>query len=95
MCFRKVSRQQQQQQQQQKKKVRLTLVLTQAELLTEILGHYTRARTVTRMVGMVTWLVVVHLIGRVIWIKSRESSDRKSALPFGAVESIFTTMFLW
>lgn len=77
------------------KKVRLTLVLTQAELLTEILGHYTRARTVTRMVWMVTWLVVVHLIGRVIWIKSRESSDIKGALRLGAVESIFRTMFLW
>lgn len=59
MCFRKVSRQLQQ----TKKKVRLTLVLAQAELLTEILGHYTRARTVTRMVWMITWLVVVHLIG--------------------------------
>lgn len=50
-------------------------MLTQAELLTEILGHYTRARTVTRMVWMITWLVVVHLIGWVICIKRRESSD--------------------
>lgn len=54
---------------------RLTLMLTQAELLTEILGHHTRARAVAGMVWVITWLVVVHLIGWVIWIKRRESSD--------------------
>lgn len=38
-------------------------MLTLAELLTEILGHYTRAGAVTWVVGVVTWLIVVHLIG--------------------------------
>lgn len=42
---------------------RLTLMLALTELLTEILGHHTRAGAVAWMVGVVTWLVVVHLIG--------------------------------
>lgn len=41
----------------------LALMLTLAELLTKILGHYTRAGAVTWVVGVVTWLIVVHLIG--------------------------------
>lgn len=45
----------------------LTLLLALAELLAEILGHHARARAVAGMVRVVTWLVVVHLIGRVIW----------------------------
>lgn len=49
------------------KKLTLTLMLTLAELLTKILGHYTRAGAVTWVVGVVTWLIVVHLIGWVIW----------------------------
>lgn len=47
-------------------KVTLTLVLTLAELLTEILGHHTGTGAVTWVVRVVTWLVVVHLIGQVI-----------------------------
>lgn len=53
----------------------LTLVLALAELLTEILGHHTRAGAVTGMVRVITWLVVVHLIGRVIWSNRRQASD--------------------
>lgn len=53
----------------------LTLVLALAELLTEILGHHTRAGAVTGMVRVITWLVVVHLIGRVIWSNRRQPSD--------------------
>lgn len=45
----------------------LTLLLALAELLAEILGHHARARAVAGMVRVVTWLVVVHLIGGVIW----------------------------
>lgn len=45
----------------------LTLLLALAELLAEILGHHAGARAVAGMVRVVTWLVVVHLIGRVIW----------------------------
>lgn len=54
-------------------KATLTLKLTLAELLTEILGHHTRAGAVTRVVRVVTWLVVVHLIGRVIWSNGAQS----------------------
>lgn len=44
-------------------KMPLTLGLTLAELLTKILGHHTRAGAVAGVVGVVTWLIVVHLIG--------------------------------
>lgn len=47
----------------------LTLVLTLAELLTKILGHDAGAGAVTRVVRVVAWLVVVHLIGRVIFLQ--------------------------
>lgn len=50
-------------------------MLALAELLTEILGHHTRTGAVTGMVRVITWLVVVHLIGRVIWSNRRQSSD--------------------
>lgn len=59
----------------------LTLVLALAELLTEILGHHTRAGAVARMVRVITWLVVVHLIGRVIWSnRGQKPSDWHSKL---------------
>lgn len=66
-------------------------MLTQAELLTEILGHHTWARAVARMVWVITWLVVVHLIGRVIWSKRRVLRLTQKVL--SAVEVIFRTLF--
>lgn len=71
--------------------VRLTLMLTQAELLTEILGHHTWARAVARMVRVITWLVVVHLIGWVIWSKRRVLRLTQKVL--SALEVIFRTIF--
>lgn len=41
----------------------LTVRITLAELLAEILGHDARAGAVARVLGMVTGLVVVHLSG--------------------------------
>lgn len=65
---------------------RLTLLLALAELLAEILGHHAWARAVAGMVRVVTWLVVVHLIGRVIWSsrgrRLRQCQDRIVALLF-------------
>lgn len=62
-------------------KVTLTLVDALAELLTEILAHHTRAGAVARMVGVITWLVFAHLVGRVIWSnKATRSSDWHSKL---------------
>lgn len=55
------------------RKVTLTLMFTLAELLTEILGYYTGAGAVAWVVRVVTWLVVVHLIGWVIWSNRGQS----------------------
>lgn len=59
-------------------------MLALAELLTEILGHHTRAGAVAGMVRVITWLVVVHLIGRVIWSSRRQASDRHNGCVGGA-----------
>lgn len=65
-----------------KRKVTLTLLLTLAELLTEILGHHTRAGAVAWMFGVITWLVFVHLIGRAIW------SNRGHTFQIGTVNCV-------
>lgn len=66
----------------------LTLMFTLAKLLTKILGHHTGARAVTRMVRVVTWLIVVHLIGRVIWsIVGTKQKDQHYKLCSGARRS--------
>ena len=39
------------------------------ELLTEVLSDDTRARLVASLPGMVTWLVVVDVIGRAIFLQ--------------------------
>lgn len=66
------------------RKATLTLLLALAELLTEILGYHTWAGAVTRVVRVVTWLVVVHLIGWVIWSNRGQSpqTDTVSCVVF-------------
>ncbi len=56
-------------------KVTLTFLLALAKLLTEILGHHARAGAVAWMIGVITWLVVVHLIGRVIWSNGGQNTQ--------------------
>ena len=49
----------------------LTLVVTLAEFLAEVLGHHAGAGAVTWVLRVVTWLVVIHLIGRIICVGQR------------------------
>lgn len=58
----------------------LTFELALAKLLTEILGHHTRAGAVAWMVGVITWLVVVHLIGRIIWNNEGQNPQNGTVL---------------
>lgn len=41
----------------------LTFLITLAEFLTKVLCHHTRAGAITRVLRVVTWLIIVHLIG--------------------------------
>lgn len=41
----------------------LTLPITLAEFLTKVLCHHTRAGAITWVLRVVTWLIIVHLIG--------------------------------
>lgn len=46
----------------------LTLSITLTEFFAKILGHHTRTGAVTRVLRVVTWLIIVHLIGRAVFL---------------------------
>lgn len=47
----------------------LTLPTTQAEFLTKVLCHHTRAGAITRVLRVVTRMIIVHLIGGVVFLQ--------------------------
>jgi len=56
--------------------VELTLSIAQAEFLTKVLCHHTWTGAITRVLWVVTWLIIVHLIGWVVCTTNREIKKR-------------------
>ncbi len=58
--------------------VELTLPTTLAEFLTKVLCHHTRAGAITRVLRVVTRMIIVHLIGWVVCKTNRKGNENNS-----------------
>lgn len=77
--------------------VELTLAITLAEFLTKVLCHHTWTGAITWVLRVVTWLIIVHLIGWVVCMTNRKvnKSNNKGSNAVWTKTFHYVSRHLW